>query len=356
MAARAPKPDSQSAEAPTSKVVRTARKATAAPPSARAVAARWKPVQTAAVTPAEPVAKVALTAAERLAAARASLTLSALGAQAAHWRAQAQASGFRTAGVLVTVGIGWIIGANTFDAQAPSPKVVQAMATLASRLDEVEIIARRAQDQDVAGLRTSVASLQSNLEASRSQTNTAIIEFSAKVEAMNRDSAARMVYTARDSSARFEKLDRDVSARLAEVDRFVTRTTERIQKLELRTDTAPSPVSFFPGLAPRAPVASAPAPMPPLRRQADADPAQLPSETTRVAATPRSANAARIPANGYVLRDVRDGVAVLEGRAGLRQVAPGDAIPGAGRVRAIEKRGREWVVVTSIGVIDGRGY
>ena len=92
-----------------------------------------------------------------------------------------------------------------------------------------------------------------------------------------------------------------------------------------------------------------PPPLPPLA---------IPSETTVVAPTPpRSAKASRIPVNGYVLREVRgDGVAVLEGHTGLRKVTMGDAIPGAGTVRAIQKRGSEWVVVTSIGVIDGKAY
>jgi hypothetical protein len=232
------------------------------------------------------------------------------------------------------------------------------MAALATRIDQVEAIARHAEAQDVVGLRASVTTLQANLDASRSQTNTAIIEFSARVEALDRDSAARMLYAARDNAVRFEKLDRDVTARLGEVDKFVMRSAERITKLELRTDpvVGPSPVSFAPPATPRAPMALAPISFPRLRPLAEADAAPLPAETTRVAATQRSANPNRIPVHGYVLRDVRQGVAVLEGRSGLRQVAPGDDIPGAGRVRAIEKRGREWVVVTSVGVIDGKGY
>lgn len=358
MAARATKPDAKTAAA-APKSSRATSKAGLAPPSARTVAARLKAVRKAAeAEAAAPAGKARRSSGEWLAAARASLSLSALGAQGAHLRSQAQDSGFRIAGVLVTVGIGWIIGANTFDPQAPSPKVVETMAALATRIDQVEAIARHAEAQDVVGLRASVTSLQANLETSRSQTHTAIIEFSARVEALDRDSAARMLYAARDNAVRFEKLDRDVTARLGEVDKFVMRSAERITKLELRTDpvVGPSPVSFAPPATPRAPMALAPISFPRLRPLAEADAAPLPAETTRVAATPRSANAHRIPVYGYVLRDVRQGVAVLEGRSGLRQVAPGDDIPGAGRVRAIEKRGREWVVVTSIGVIDGKGY
>lgn len=59
----------------------------------------------------------------------------------------------------------------------------------------------------------------------------------------------------------------------------------------------------------------------------------------------------------YLLRDVSGGVALLERRDGLiEEVAPGDDLPGAGRVTAIERRGRGWAVVTTKGVIDQRAY
>jgi hypothetical protein len=54
---------------------------------------------------------------------------------------------------------------------------------------------------------------------------------------------------------------------------------------------------------------------------------------------------------GWVLRDVRHGTAVLEGRAGIIEVEQGDVIPGLGRVEAIRKQDGRWVVVTSKGSI-----
>ena len=58
--------------------------------------------------------------------------------------------------------------------------------------------------------------------------------------------------------------------------------------------------------------------------------------------------------DGWVLRDVRHGTALLEGRAGIIEVDQGDLIPGLGRIEAIRKQqdGR-WVVVTSKGSITG---
>jgi hypothetical protein len=56
--------------------------------------------------------------------------------------------------------------------------------------------------------------------------------------------------------------------------------------------------------------------------------------------------------DGWVLRDVRHGVAYLEGRAGMIEVEQGDLVPGLGRVDAIRKQDGRWMVVTSKGVIS----
>jgi hypothetical protein len=55
----------------------------------------------------------------------------------------------------------------------------------------------------------------------------------------------------------------------------------------------------------------------------------------------------------YSVEDVRDGIAVVDSRFGSQQVAPGDFIPGAGRVLRIERRGEDWIVLTSLGIITG---
>lgn len=55
---------------------------------------------------------------------------------------------------------------------------------------------------------------------------------------------------------------------------------------------------------------------------------------------------------GYVLRRVVDGVATVQSSNGLTKVAVGDLLPGAGEVRAIERRDGRWLVFTRQGVID----
>lgn len=59
----------------------------------------------------------------------------------------------------------------------------------------------------------------------------------------------------------------------------------------------------------------------------------------------------RAPTRGYVLRRVFDGVATVDGPSGLRQVAPGTVLPGAGQVVSIRHTGAGWVVVTSETII-----
>jgi hypothetical protein len=54
---------------------------------------------------------------------------------------------------------------------------------------------------------------------------------------------------------------------------------------------------------------------------------------------------------GWVLRDVHRGTALIEGRMGMIEVDQGDVVPGLGRVDAIRKQDGRWVVVTPKGLI-----
>jgi hypothetical protein len=64
---------------------------------------------------------------------------------------------------------------------------------------------------------------------------------------------------------------------------------------------------------------------------------------------------ARLPTvDGWVLREVANGVALIEGRQGIFEVYAGDPVPGLGRVDAIRKQDGRWVVVTSRGLVVAR--
>ena len=86
-----------------------------------------------------------------------------------------------------------------------------------------------------------------------------------------------------------------------------------------------------------------------------------PTQVATAAAAPVPAPAApktevgRLPTvEGWVLRDVSNGGALIEGRGGLYEVYAGDPIPGVGRVDAIRRQDGRWVVVTSKGLIVAR--
>jgi hypothetical protein len=57
---------------------------------------------------------------------------------------------------------------------------------------------------------------------------------------------------------------------------------------------------------------------------------------------------------GWVLRRVYDGAALIEGRDGIIEVEPGEIAPGLGRIEGIKRQDGRWVVVTSRGLVVGR--
>ena len=83
-------------------------------------------------------------------------------------------------------------------------------------------------------------------------------------------------------------------------------------------------------------------------------PTQVATAAAPVPAAPKT-EVGRLPTiEGWRLRDVSNGGALIEGRDGLYEVYAGDPIPGVGRVDAIRRQDGRWVVVTSKGLITAR--
>jgi hypothetical protein len=85
------------------------------------------------------------------------------------------------------------------------------------------------------------------------------------------------------------------------------------------------------------------------------------TQSTAPATTPGQTRAApktdvgRLPiVEGWVVRDVSRGAAVLESKHGFYEVYAGDPVPGLGRVDAIRKQDGRWVVVTTKGLVVQR--
>ena len=66
------------------------------------------------------------------------------------------------------------------------------------------------------------------------------------------------------------------------------------------------------------------------------------------------ASTARAKIEGWHIRRVYDGTALLEGKTGIIEVSPGQDIPSLGRIQEISNDGGRWQVITSKGIIVGR--
>jgi hypothetical protein len=151
---------------------------------------------------------------------------------------------------------------------------------------------------------------------------------------------ASVEHTAKAGTSQFSK----TSDRLDKVEKAQGEPLAKLAKLsdaveKLRAAPAPA-VAAAPAasrdvtgtIAPPATAAAAPAPVP--------------------AGKPEIA---RLPTvEGWVLRDVENGSALIAGRQGSYEVYPGDPVPGLGRIDAIRKQDGKWVVVTSKGLIVER--
>jgi hypothetical protein len=136
-----------------------------------------------------------------------------------------------------------------------------------------------------------------------------------------------------DRLDKVEKAQAEPAAKLAKL-------SEAVDKLRAAPAAAPTPVAAAPVAAREVtgsitpPAAAAAAPVP------------LPAPKPEIARLPT--------VEGWVLRDVAKGWALIEDRRGLYEVYAGDPIPGLGRVDAIRKQDGRWVVVTSKGLIVAR--
>jgi hypothetical protein len=190
----------------------------------------------------------------------------------------------------------------------------------------------------VAGDKATVASSRA-LEDTISRIDTEVAALRTSLEQASKHSTAQIVKTS-DRLDKVEKAQVEPAAKLAKL-------SETVEKL--RTAAAAQPAA-----APVAAAAAVPA--------APAAPKESTGsiQTANAAAAPVPVPApkpevARLPTvEGWVLRDVGNGSALIEGRQGIFEVYAGDPIPGLGRIDAIRKQDGRWVVVTSRGLIVGR--
>ncbi len=178
----------------------------------------------------------------------------------------------------------------------------------------------------------STASNNLVLEASVARIDADILALKAGIEQTSKVGIVRD-NKASDRLDKIEKAQAEPAAKLA-------RLSETVEKLKA-TQAAPVPVAAAPAAA-----KDITGSIPPAATAAVAAPVPLPMPKPEVARLPT--------VEGWILREVANGSALIEGRQGIYEVYAGDPVPGLGRVDAIRKQDGRWVVVTSKGLVVAR--
>ncbi len=186
--------------------------------------------------------------------------------------------------------------------------------------DGPKVASSRALEDAISRIDTEVAALRTNLEQA------------------SKHSAAQISKTG-DRLDRMEKAQVEPAAKLAKL-------SDAVEKLRTAPAAAPVAAAAAVPAAPAAPAAPKESTGSIQTANAAAAPVPLPAPKPEVARLPT--------VEGWVLRDVGNGSALIEGRQGIFEVYAGDPIPGLGRIDAIRKQDGRWVVVTSRGLIVGR--
>jgi len=171
------------------------------------------------------------------------------------------------------------------------------------------------------------------LDASVARIEADILALKASVEHTTKIGMSQFNKTS-DRLDKVEKAQAEPAAKLA-------RLSEAVDKLRAAPPVAAVPVAAAPVAAKEVTGSITPP-----AAAAVAAPVPLPAPKLEVARLPT--------VEGWVLRDVANGSALIEGRRGMYEVYAGDPVPGLGRVDAIRKQDGRWVVVTSKGLIVAR--
>jgi hypothetical protein len=151
-----------------------------------------------------------------------------------------------------------------------------------------------------------------------------------RIDRLANDSAARLAKLA-EQVDRIEKTQRD-PARLQPFVERLDRVEKQIQLVADKMTAKPVAAAAVPDVTQTGSLAEAKPPA----KGADLDPRKT-------------------PLDGYVLRDVADGFALIEAKNGrMIEVQSGQLLAPGNRVEVIERRGRQWVVVTAKGFIGER--
>ncbi|MBB1091007.1 hypothetical protein HUU61_06865 [Rhodopseudomonas palustris] len=179
----------------------------------------------------------------------------------------------------------------------------------------------------------------------------------------NANAASQAQSQARALDEQVTKLQTELAALKASVDRAdkaavaqISKASDRLDKIEKAQAEPAQKIAKLSETVEKLRTAQAekPAPAPAPAQVASAAPQDVTGSVSPKPATKQN-DVGRLPTvEGWVVRDVYDGGAVIVGRQGTFEVYAGDPVPGLGRVDAIRRQDGRWVVVTSRGLIVSR--
>jgi hypothetical protein len=248
------------------------------------------------------------------------------------------------------LAVGTLLGGGVMalSRSAPSNDAVMALSTTldAGRTETARL------SSDIAQLHQVLADLRASTDTARREAGNRSSALGERLAQLDKSLNAKNAAL----SERFEQVEREQNARIAGLATQVERRAASAATPAARTEpTQTGSLADAPrSVEPKAVEAKAPEPRSaevkvPETKLADAKPVDL---------KPKPAAPEKPPViDGWALRDIFEGAAILENRRHrLVEVGPGDILPGVGRVEAVERRGREWVVVTRQGLVTAQAW
>jgi hypothetical protein len=233
---------------------------------------------------------------------------------------------FFSSAALVVCVLGFAFAAGTYLFGGAPGSASRAVATVATQQDAERIEMLRTTQKMVAdmnALKTNVEALRASLAQQQAANGQHGVEKSVdalktKIDAVRSETSSQLA----ELSGKVDHLQRDPA---------MQQVAERLDRIEKQTSAMPT------------------GSVAPLLKAAT----QERGDAARAAPAP-AVELPKRPAliTSWVVRDVYNGVALVENAQGSLEVALGDTIPGAGTVKSIERRGGGWIVITNRGLVD----
>lgn len=240
------------------------------------------------------------------------------------------AYGSQAALIVCVAGFAWAGGAHFFSRTESSRPATAPIEPSQESVERAEILrTTQKMTEDMRALKANVEALRASLAQAQNAQSLRPLEkaldgLKARLDAAKTETGASIA----ELAGKVERLQREPPAKLQQV-------VERLDRIERQT---------------AAPLAASPPPSP--AKAATASRTQVAMADSRLRPDPFDARKRPPLIRNWVVRDVYDGVALVENAHGAIEVALGEVIPGAGTVRSIERRGGGWIVITNRGLVD----